>query len=1080
MKNVQREQEGKKNNDEVVRSSEANYDPLSGENKKWMDETWFESNRVCSNISVDYSVDKCRERVGEEIGEVFRSEGANSREDSIPDKDVHTLMGEAEGKEGEVLRKEELLFESKPRSCLKEASHSGDHLNDENGYERTGYVNVPPSGGEKIGEDNRHWKIPLEGGKTDDLLSPKGKKEVEKRFKEKKWLRKKGVDRKENTAHTMSDQKGSEKLEHLKDILHEQLKKKKQILEEKLRVRLHERSKLEEDVKNAGIELFRVNKENDFLNKKEQELSEAIRNMKNEREKQLEKQIELKQNYNKQMASLKKELNYQSDVFGKFNNSLLELNNLKRYFALVNANSRISENVLSSGRQKRQGKVRSGEKEATLKENGHEGEAPLVITESAIQKRENILNKMTHDLNEIQNDIDTKKDIERNEQRECTNLERLIKEEKEEYVKLKKGRQDMLKDLNDSISKMKLRDEAIEEMNTKLMELKSTIYDMEIQKDVLTKELTTEKEKKEKLQSELGALQKEKERSIQGKEKFQKEVHTIVQQIEEVKVGIQNERNKYIQMNDEIGKLKKDIRNEQNKIKIVKNDMNKNIDKIINMYTEEIKVNHFSLKLKNDLSKVKENITRKENEIENYKNGIIRIKIQQILESTKIENVQEKVKKLNEEFEEKHQLLTTYDLVIKKNHYLIENKQLEVDRLNEEFDKKNRKNCDDHGMPLTLNVKIEKLNKQIRDVLKQSRHLEKDWFLKQSEMIKIQNENQKMTEEMLRGRDLRLILNQKKCELQENLKNSQNVLKKINKNIMYIRLQLEKFASKNSDTLTEIEKMQDEMLKWSEKKNIKVDEYKRKKENLKNDINSLKSEKEKYQQDLLHYENRILILENKIDQKKKLQEVIKEYTENKDILLLKKNIQAKNDLIENAKKQQNILLTNIKQALNKRNELENKKEAFQKNVDNGTNVSFKIKHEISFVKKNVKEFKGKKLSLSNYLTELIHSYDQLTNQTEQEKTHLQSLNRLCDIYEGIVKIQNCEKKHRFQELLKFQNAVKNGGSLYNSKKSYETLRKSCATYRRKLVSIENKLRELDSTDEAYAKFIGILLEWLVN
>ncbi|GAB66360.1 hypothetical protein PCYB_091460 [Plasmodium cynomolgi strain B] len=1072
MKNVQREKEGKKYNDEKVKSSGTNYHPMSSENKKWIDEAWFESNTVCSNINVDSSLDKCRERAGEgkTFGEVFRRVGDDSKGDDIPGGD------------------------------LTEGGHSADEHNDDNGYERTGYVNVTHSGGETTGEDNTRWKGPLEGSKTDDLLSTKEGKEVEKKHKQKKWSCKKRVERRQtNAASTMLDQPGSEKLEHLKDILHEQLKKK-HILEEKLRVRQHERSKLEEDVKNAGAELFRVNKEKDFLNKKEQELSEAIKNMKDEREKQLGKQNELKKNYNKQMANLKKELNYQSDVFTKFNNSLLELNNLRRYFDLVNANSRISENVLGEGRQtgqKRRGKVRSGEGEARSGkgeasfEEGREleGEPPVektpvekspLGTQSAIQKKENILNKMNHDLNEIQNDIDTKKDIERNEQTECANLERLIREEKEQYGQLKKGRHEMMKELNESISKMKQRDEAIDEMNTKLMELKSSIYDMEIQKDVLTKELTTEKDKKEKLQSELGALKNETERTIQGKKKIQKDVNTIVQHNEDVKVDIQNERDKCVQINEEIGKLKKEIRNRENKIKIVKNDINKNIDKIINMYTEEIKVSHFSSKLKNDLANVKENITKKENEIENYKNGIIRIKIQQILESTKIENVQKKVKKLNEEFEEKHELLTNYDQIIKKNHYLIENKQLEVDRLNEEFDKKNRKNCDDHGMPLTLNIKIEKLNKQIKDVLKQSRHLEKDWFLKQSEMIKIQNENQKMNEEMLRGRDLRLILNQKKCELQENFKNAQNVLKKINKNIMYIRLQLEKFASKNSDTLGEIDKMKDDILRWNEKKNIKSEEYKRKKENLKNDIDSLKSEKEKYQQDLLQYENKILILENKIDQKKKLQGVIKEYTENKDILLLKKNIQAKNDLIENAKKQQNILLANIKQALNKRNELDNKKEAFQKNFDNGVNVSFKIQHEISFVKKNVKEVKGKKVSLAKYLTELIHSYDQLTNQTQQEKAHLLNLNRQCDIYEGILKIQNCEKKQRFQELLKFQNAVKNGGSLYSSKKPYETLRKSCASYRRRLAAIQNKLRGLGATDEAYSKLIGVLLEWLAN
>ncbi|GAW80854.1 hypothetical protein, conserved [Plasmodium gonderi] len=1145
MKKTQRKKKNYKNDENNIVGENKS---IRNENNKCSLDTSFESNTVGIYSSTHSTLDKCVNRLSDDkevaTAEVATEEVATKKvgdiSKTISDTCVEeassnfgsfgineTVISSGENKEDESIigsahvnmcsrrgKKEDSGVEEMAGGCRTHVDHSTDEGRDENDYERTDYMTVNTSidvikcetEREHTDEESVMGKNTLEkhenesGGRSSHMESSIC---AETKYKEKKVPIRKNTGRGITADIIANNNKRDEKMDNLKGILHDQLKKKKKILEEKLRVRQYEKSKLEEDVKNAGVELFRINKENEFLNKKKHELSMSIKNIKCRKDKQLCENVELKKNYKNQMMSLKKELNYQTEIFNKFNNSLLEFNNLKKYFDLVNANSKISENMFSSGLGKLGGKEFTQEESETgspivpdtnVRSNANwrnrddihskvdslNDSSSSFLVGSEINKKQSIISKMNHEINKIQNDINTKKEIEENEKMESSNLERLIRDEKDEYGNLKNGKNNLMKELNESINKMKQRDEAIDLMNIKLNELKSIIHDLEIEKDVLTKEHMAEKDKKEKLQIELDALEKESKRVQKGKENLEKKIDKIIEENAKAKVEIQNEREKCAEMKEEIAKLNKDMQNRGNKIKIVKNDINKNIEKIINLYTEEIKVSHFSSKLKNDLGIVKENITKKENEIENYKNGIVRIKIQQILESTKIENIQKKVKKLNEEFNEKNEKFSNYGNIIKKNHYLIENKQLEVDRLNEEFDKKKRKNCDDHGMPVTLNMKIQKLNKQIIDVLKQSRELEKDWFMKQSEMIKIQNENQKISEEMLRGKDLRLILSQKKCELQENFKTIENVLKKINKNIMYIRLQLEKFSSKNTDTLAEINKIEDAILRRNEKKNIKCEEYKHKKENLKNDITNLKNEKEKYQQDLVNYENKILLLENQFSEQKKLQGVIKQYTDNKDILFLKKQIQTKNTLIENVKKQQNVLLANIKLALNKRNELDNKKEVFQKHYDNGVNVSFKIQHEISFIKKNVKDIKNKKLSLANYLNELTNTYDNLTSQAEHEQTKLINVNRECNIFEGMLKVHSFEKKHRFQELLKFQNAVKNITTLANSKKPYDHVRKTCFSYKKRLLAIEKKIRTVNTADENLAKFISVILEWVVN
>ncbi|CRG96134.1 conserved Plasmodium protein, unknown function [Plasmodium gallinaceum] len=846
----------------------------------------------------------------------------------------------------------------------------------------------------------------------------------------------------------------SDKLGKLKDILYDQLKKKNMTLDEKLRNKKNEKSKLEEVVKREGLELFRINKEIEDLEKKEQEVIESLQRIHCKKNIYLNENIELKKSYDNELMNLKKELSYYAEIYNKYNNSLLERNNLKKYYEFINANSKIRENMLSSDRQ-------------------------MKLKENKINKKENVISKLNHQINEIKNNNDIKKNLCKNEETEGKNLEKLISDGKKELLLLKNEKKSIVKKLNESINQMKKRDEAIDEINSKLNELKLNINDLEKNNEKLHREFVLEKEKKENFNMEFNILKNDLKKLKKKKEDIEKDIDEISTYNNKMRIELNKEKKNSEVICDEIKNINKDIMNKESSIKIIKNDISRNIDKIINVYTEEIKVNHFASKIKNEVSSIKENISKKENEIENYKNAIVRIKIQQILENTKIENMQKKMGKLENEFNEKNNILSNYENTIKKNHYIIENKQVEVDRLNEEFDKKNKKS-DDFGKPVTSEIKIQKLNKQISYILKESRFLEKQWFLKQSNMVKIQNDNVKINDEIIKNKDLCVILDQKKCELQENLKNVHNIIKKLNKNILYIRLQLEKFASKNNETLDKIKKLEDDILKWNENLNIKAEGDKKKKENLQIEIDELKKEKMQYQQDLLDYENKILIFENKIIEERKLQEIIKEYIGNKDIIQLKKQIQQKNTIIENMKKQQNTILSSIQFALNKRNDLDNKKEIFQKNYESGVNVSFKIYHEISLIKKNFKVTKNKRKQLNNHLIEIIEIHNNLLKQEEDQKLNLKHLNEEYYAFEGILKIQNYQKKHRFQELLKFQKAMKNMNSFENLKIPYVQIKEKCSTYKKKLLIIKNKLESFNTENENYIKCISVILEWIIN
>ncbi|KEG02020.1 conserved Plasmodium protein, unknown function [Plasmodium vinckei vinckei] len=941
-----------------------------------------------------------------------------------------------------------------------------DNQNEEYNYEQTQYININSLNDEKY-ENIKQWEEDGKIRKRESLDEMEAS--INSSLSKTGTIENNYANSSETYTNLMEGDKNilnNNRLSKLKDILYNQLIKKRKLLDEKLRVKIYEKNKLEESVNNLGLELFQINKENDDLEKREKELISSIQNIKSNKSKQISENKKVKREYNNELDSLKKEINYYSEIYNKYNNNLLELNNLKKYYESMENKTKVNENVILS--QENRDKIK----------------------EIKINKRENIINKMNHEINEIQTYINIKKDLQKNSEIELKNLQVLTNDEKRELEIIQKNKNNIIKMLNDSINNMKKRDEVIDEIHKKLNTLKINVLELEKSNEQVKKENNIEKEKRDNLLMELKILKKKIHKIEKNRNELNKCVDDVSNFNDQIKIDIRNEQNKCENLNEKIKNINKNIQNNENKIKEMKNNINKEVDKIISVYTEKIKTSHFCSKTKNDIKNVKEDIIKKENEIENYKNLIIRIKIQQILENTKIENMENKRNKLNKEFNEKNNLLTHYDYIIKKNHYIIENKQTEVDRLNEELDKKiSKKNFDGNNnqgssftstVPITLEIKIQKLNKEINEILKKSRMLEKDWFLKQSEMIKIQNENNQINEEILKGNDLHLILGQKKCELEENFSNLQNFVKKINKNILHIRLQLERFECKNNDMLEKVEKINNDILKWNENANIKKEKYKNIQNKLKNDIFKLKNDKDKYQQNLLDYENQILIFENKIREKKKLQEIIKQYEENKDIIYLKKQIQHKNEVIENLKKKQNSILANIKLALNKRNDLDDKKELFQKNFENGVNVSFKIQHEISMIKKDIKAKKKKRQNLYTHFDQITQSYENLISQIQEQQSYIHNLNQQYNIFDVVLKVLTYEKKHRFQELLKFQNAVKNVHTLQDTKNNYDIIKKNCSIYKNKIIAIKNNLKIFAAKNEVYEKLLFVLFEWLEN
>jgi len=173
-----------------------------------------------------------------------------------------------------------------------------------------------------------------------------------------------------------------------------------------------------------------------------------------------------------------------------------------------------------------------------------------------------------------------------------------------------------------------------------------------------------------------------------------------------------------------------------------------------------------------EIKKVLDKIHLKENEADGIENEIARTKVDRLNASAFNDQLSEQHAAVMKELSDKEGMIVKYQLEIRQRTDEIEKKMYRVDRLNKKYDKMVASAGGEENLGPLENT-IKNLNKETERTLEECKELERDWLMKQTELVAATTEGDTISEVNNELQARITILTQQQLRLTNNLKNLQ-------------------------------------------------------------------------------------------------------------------------------------------------------------------------------------------------------------------------------------------------------------------------------------------------------------------
>merc|ERR1712113_701030 len=178
--------------------------------------------------------------------------------------------------------------------------------------------------------------------------------------------------------------------------------------------------------------------------------------------------------------------------------------------------------------------------------------------------------------------------------------------------------------------------------------------------------------------------------------------------------------------------------------------------------------------------------------------GIARVTVDSLNTKAHNQMLKDRHKQLGQDLAEREKLIEQYEQEIRKRHHQIEKKQLYVDRLNREYDEKRTKleaEAGEADVAGPQEAKLKHMKKAIADLTKDCSEMQKDWIQKQTELLSISTDTDRLKGHLNDQRNRKMVLEQKKVRIENQLDSHQKEIKELNNAMKHLRFDMDRMNS---------------------------------------------------------------------------------------------------------------------------------------------------------------------------------------------------------------------------------------------------------------------------------------------
>jgi len=450
------------------------------------------------------------------------------------------------------------------------------------------------------------------------------------------------------------------------------------------------------------------------------------------------------------------------------------------------------------------------------------------------------------------------------------------------------------------------------------------------------------------------------------------------------------------------------------------------LDKISDEHGEQTTCDRVASNSHKRAKKVGEDIAQKEVEIQTLHNEIARVTVDSLNTKAHNQMLKDRHKQLSEDLSERERLIEQYEQEIRKRHHQIEKKQLYVDRLNREYDDKRTKLEAEAGEADVVGpqeAKIKQMKKTIADLTKDCSDMQKEWIQKQTQLLAISTDNDKLKGHLNDQKNRQMVLQQKKVRVEGQLEAQRKEIKELENAMKHLRFDMDRMSgavvkndSRSKDLTNANQMMETEFV-------AKLREIEASCMDVEKSIEKVKDDKNQMTSDILESERQVMLWERKITLEKEMQEALDPNVGQQDAAAMKKEIHRMELRLSQLKRRQESMIVEMERAIHKKDAIALKFEPMVKK-NKGVATSANLKRQVQSLKNNLRLCTQANGDAEQKISQREGDLAQLQKSIEGSVDECSRLERNAERLRSEVQVSTVTKQKNLGFLLKLQRATR--------------------------------------------------------
>ncbi|KAK8890469.1 Coiled-coil domain-containing protein 40 [Tritrichomonas musculus] len=678
----------------------------------------------------------------------------------------------------------------------------------------------------------------------------------------------------------------------LNDDIKTQLNKQVDDLDVQIRDKSALKNKLSADREQIGVELYAVQQQ---LAKIHQSLTEANtareeaeayrleyeKQLKDEREELKQTQIELDQRT--------KEYERQRSELDKLNETvrLLEQRNQE----IINQKSVVQRETYKS--------------EQSAKE-----------TENAKLQQDLYIDRLTQQVQDITSQLSSIETQILAQRGETKTARDALLQASLEMEKINFERNHLLQDWNSALIGVKRRSTTLQEIEAASAKQEEEIRALENEVDGLKKQIADQQEQAErntnmmnKIDSRINYLDGKINEASDERKTLQQKLSDLYETIKKKEVDISKlliERNN----------AKTEFAQSQKGANEISNQIHELEDKIITHVTDQSNLKRDTIATQHMVEQIRDQISAKDRELSDLQNEVVRLRIDKLNISAQSEKLQRGLAEIVAELKTKDELISQYEMQIRRNNTDIEKRQSEVDKLNRQYDSlKSAQNGEEYG---PLERKIRQIQSRIQQIDEAQQENQATWLKKQTELVSLAHQCEDMEKSNMTQQAHIAVLSRKRDRVRTQLRTTEKEIEKLQIQIRLHQREMSRLGEQLSNSVNEGNALVEGNVNYEAEilENLKKKEEEAAKSE--SQIEELASIRESLAEDLMETEKTIMMWEKKLQLAREMREALDPNYGASELNSMKKEVNRMELRLKQIKKQQQVIVQEMEYALVRR------------------------------------------------------------------------------------------------------------------------------------------------------------------